>query len=81
MENQTQVKTKFKVIGVFFGNHEVSQEELRCLKCGKLLLIHNGKIEDIHFYAPKTEMGNSLDVLCPRCKVIYRLILPETNGI
>ena len=79
MENQDEITTKFKVIGVFFGTSQVNRQNFRCSFCGKLLMTFNGNLEHLHFDAPKADMGNSVDVLCPRCKVIYRIISP-VNG-
>ena len=79
MENQVNVK--FKIVGVFFGSSQETREEFRCSFCGKLLMTHNGELENIHFDAPKADMGNSYDILCTRCKVIYRIINPINNSI
>jgi uncharacterized protein with PIN domain len=74
MENQTQISSKFRVVGVFFSKASEIKEQFRCPLCSKLLMVHNGEVESIEFLAPKIESQFGSDVLCSRCKVIYRIV-------
>ena len=77
MEGQEQINTNIRIVGVFFTKANQYKEKFRCSLCGKLLMIHNGSLESVDFIAPKIENQFGTDVLCPRCKVIYRIVYNE----
>lgn len=76
MESKTNVKIngRLRIVGVFFTRANERKENFRCPVCGKLLMVHNGSLEAIGYIAPKIDSEFGTDVMCNRCKIIYRMV-------
>lgn len=50
------------------------KRNLRCISCGKLLLQYEGEVVAMVDGGDKPDSKASIEVLCTRCRVMYRLI-------
>lgn len=73
MENQVDTKG-IRIVGAYFLSATGEKEPFRCSLCGKLLMVHNATLEGIDFVAPNVSTTFAVDVLCTRCKIIYRVV-------
>ena len=52
-----------------------NKENWRCNSCGKIVFQYTGKVGEIFDGAIKTEEKPTIDALCHRCKIIYRVFV------
>ena len=62
-----------RIISVFLrANGRI--QNFRCLTCGRITFQYSGEVESIYDGAKIPEEKAVIDVLCRRCKIIYRVI-------
>lgn len=64
-----------RFITVFLGrrNHKV-RRNFRCPNCGRIVFQYNGDIELIYDGATEPMEKSDLDIMCNRCKIIFRVL-------
>ena len=64
-----------RFITVFLGrrNHKI-RRNWRCVNCGRIVFQYNGDIELIYDGATEPMDVSDTDIMCNRCKIIYRVI-------
>lgn len=64
-----------RFITVFLGKRNSKvRKNWRCINCGRIVFQYNGDIELIYDGAMKPEEASDIDIMCPRCKVVYRVL-------
>lgn len=64
---------KGRVISVFLSRGK-EKHNFRCSSCGKIVFQYTGELDFIFDGAAIPEEKAEIDVMCHRCKVIYRAI-------
>ena len=64
-----------RFITVFLNRKKVGvKRNWRCINCGKLLFQYGGSIPFIFDGATEPTETSETDIMCSRCKVVYRII-------
>lgn len=63
-----------RIISVFISEGK-GKHNWRCNECGKIIFQYTGNPEHIFDGAVKTEEKATIDALCHRCKIIYRVFV------
>lgn len=63
-----------RIISVFLSKTIIGKHSFRCVECGKILFQYTREIGHIFDGAAIPEEKAEIDVMCHRCKVIYRAL-------
>ncbi len=63
-----------RIISVFLSKTIIGKHNFRCVECGKILFQYTKEIGLIFDGAAIPEEKAEIDVMCHRCKVIYRAL-------
>jgi len=61
------------IVAFLLNNEDNFKKNFRCINCGKIVFQYAGEIVSV-FDGAKPIEGKDIDVMCGRCKIMYRTV-------